>query len=200
MNESSFFLCEDLAFSLKFFLDFFGSILSITTAILAAHYHRATWIVSLFAIFINGSLYFHEKIWGHFFLDIFYACSALYGWQHWKKHPTPQTLSLQQKLLMIPSIGIITIIFYLALSLLGGHMVLFDAFGTSCALFAQILTALAYCEAWPLWLLHDAMNLLVDIGRNLNFHFYKELFYFALAFYGFLKWKGFVHTLKPNTQ
>lgn len=200
MDDLSCFLAASTSLSLKVLLDFLGSLLSVTTAVLAAHYHRATWIFSLLAITINGCLYFHEKIWGHFFLDIFYACTALYGWNHWQKQDKPKALSFSDRIKVSAALALSTLLLLAALRLLAGHMVIVDAFGTSCALFAQILTALAYVEAWPLWLVHDFMNLIVDINRNLTFHFYKELFYFALAFYGFFKWKRLKKPLTSNAQ
>ena len=187
-------------------LDFFGSVLSLATVYLASIYHRSTWVVAMSAILINGSMYFQYQVWGHFFLDIFYAFSSLYGWRSWKSQNTPrfllQTSPFKGLCLIILLIVSSTFLKHLLLSA-GGQASFYDAIGTTCALAAQILTCLSYCESWPLWVIHDMMNLAIDLDRNLPFHALKECLYLALAFKGWIHWTQLIkepNVIKPSAN
>ena len=169
-------------------LDLIGSLLSLSTVYLATQYHRSTWVIAILAILVNGTLYFQQKVWGHFTLDIFYAISSLYGWHHWKKQTSPRTMSLEKLIVVLFILFIGTACLSVILVHLKGNAVAFDAFGTCCALCAQILTCLSYCESWPLWIAHDLMNLAIDFDRGLVFHAIKECAYLWLGYRGWKKW------------
>lgn len=170
-------------------LDLLGSCLSLLTVYLATQLHRYTWACAFAAIFVNANLYLDQQIWGHFFLDIFYALAAIFGWHHWKDAPTPKKLSRSGIVLIVICLITGTIFFGASLSTLRGNAIAFDAFGTTCAIIAQVLTCLAYCESWPLWVAHDLMNLAIDIDRALWFHAGKELIYLLLAYTGWKSWE-----------
>ena len=173
-------------------LDLTGSLLSLLTVYLATNYHRSTWLVALCAICVNGSLYFQQHVWGHFSLDIFYAISSLYGWHHWKKQATPRTMSLEQMIVALVFLFISTAVMSICLIVFKGNAIAFDALGTCSALLAQILTCLSFCESWPLWVMHDLMNLAIDFDRNLFFHAIKECIYLWLAYRGWKKWHNLI--------
>lgn len=176
--------------SITLILDLVGSCLSLLTVYLATKLHRYTWSCALAAIFVNAYLYLDQQVWGHFFLDLFYAIAAIFGWHHWKRTPKPKKLSNKGVLIVLISLFIGTTFCSTTLISLQGHAIAFDAFGTSCAIMAQILTCFAYCESWPLWLTHDLMNLAIDIDRSLWFHAGKEIIYLFLAYSGWKNWEN----------
>lgn len=171
------------------FLDLFGSLLSFLTAYLASIFHRSTWGVSLCAIAVNATLYASHEIWGHFILDIFYAWCCFYGWQSWKVRVAPRSLSFKSRLLSLVIVGICSFIAYHLLTFIQGRVVLIDALGTSCALMAQLLTTMAYVESWPLWFIHDLMNLIIDIDRAWPYHALKDAMYLLIAIRGWRIWR-----------
>ena len=165
-----------------------GNCFSLLTVYFASKFHRFTWVCALIAITINGSLYYDQSIWGHFLLDIFYAVTSIIGWQHWNSSPKPKRLSLEKSIAVVLGLFLLTFFLSAALISLQGNAIAFDAFGTSCAIIAQLLTCFAYCESWSLWVLHDIMNLAIDVNRQLWFHGCKEVIYLYLAYQGWKKW------------
>lgn len=175
-----------------FNLDFFGSLLSLTTVYLASIYHRSTWLVAFSAIIFNGTLYYQHQVWGHFFLDIFYAFSSLYGWSSWKKQKSPRFLFRESPLRAAALLSFVFLGSLVLKDLLlqaGGQASFYDSIGTVCAFAAQILTCLSYCESWIFWVIHDMMNLAIDFDRQLPFHAVKECLYLILALKGWICWQ-----------
>lgn len=188
------------------FYDLLGACCSLLSTYYFIKLDHKAWPISLFAICINGWLYWTKGIYAEMMLEAVYFLSINYGWYQWRnsaKNPHHQPkllnqLSLKQwaGLLVILSCTFL-LIYMLLLKFTHSSVAFLDALTTSLSLVAQWLMCHKIIATWILWFITDALYAVMYLNKNLPFHCGLMIIYTGLAISGYLAWARYS---KPQTS
>jgi len=175
-------------------IEIFGVILSILGVVFTAQKKMIAWYINIVASLVYGYIFYTANLYADAELQIFFIASAVYGIFQWNKSKGNwQASSSSLKSLLL---GLIISI--VAGTLLGKFHATytqnvsfpyFDGILTAGSIWATYLAAHQKRENWMIWIVIDAMYVVM--------YFYKDLYLTAglyglfvlLAWRGLFKWK-----------
>jgi nicotinamide mononucleotide transporter len=153
------------------------------------------WPIGIFSVILAAAVYFENRLYAEFGLQIFYAGSGFYGWILWSKGyaaPSSDVSKINRGTLlsgicMAAAIGLF----------LGWYLEHFtpadfpypDSVIAGFSLVGQIWLARKYLENWILWMLVNVASILLYIQKELWFFSCLYLVLLVLAVKGYLDWK-----------
>jgi nicotinamide mononucleotide transporter len=201
-----FFDISDTAFSIIgypiSYVELIGTMFGLISVYYASKANILTWstgIVNEVFLFI---LFFQVHLYADTFLQVYFFIVTIYGWYNWN------TSTVENKIAVISTKArwLITIII-IAGSLLSGllikniHLYLpnyfkvaaaypfTDSFVMVLSIVATVLLAKKKIENWHLWILVDAICIILYFKKGVYFLSLEYLIFFGLASYGLYHWK-----------
>ena len=201
-----FFDIENTAFSIIgypiSYVELIGTVFGLISVYYASKANILTWstgIVNEVFLFI---LFFQVHLYADMFLQVYFFIVTIYGWYNWN------TSTVENKIAVISTKArwLITIII-IAGSLLTGllikniHLYLpnyfkvaaaypfTDSFVMVLSIVATALLAKKRIENWHLWILVDAICIILYFKKGVYFLSLEYLIFFGLASYGLYQWK-----------
>lgn len=201
-----FFDIENTAFSIIgypiSYVELIGTMFGLISVYYASKANILTWstgIVNEVFLFI---LFFQVHLYADMFLQVYFFIVTIYGWYNWN------TSTVENKIAVINTKArwLITIIIIVG-SLLSGllikniHLYLpnyfkvtaaypfTDSFVMVLSIVATALLAKKRIENWHLWILVDAICIILYFKKGVYFLSLEYLIFFGLASYGLYQWK-----------
>ncbi len=201
-----FFDIENTAFSIISYpisyVELIGTVFGLISVYYASKANILTWstgIVNEVFLFI---LFFQVHLYADMFLQVYFFIVTIYGWYNWN------TSTVENKIAVISTKArwLITIII-IAGSLLSGllikniHLYLpnyfkvaaaypfTDSFVMVLSIVATVLLAKKKIENWHLWILVDAICIILYFKKGVYFLSLEYLIFLGLASYGLYHWK-----------
>lgn len=184
------------------YVELIGTVFGLISVYYASKANILTWstgIVNEVFLFI---LFFQVHLYADMFLQVYFFIVTIYGWYNWN------TSTVENKIAVISTKArwLITIII-IAGSLLSGllikniHLYLpnyfkvaaaypfTDSFVMILSIVATVLLAKKRIENWHLWILTDAVCIVLYFKKGVYFLSLEYLIFFGLASYGLYQWK-----------
>lgn len=162
------------------------------------------WPMGIFSVILAAAVYFENRLYAEFGLQIFYAASGFYGWILWSKRgaaPTSDVSRINKASLLSGLSTAATIGLFLGWYLEHFTAADFpypDSLITGFSLVGQIWLARKYLENWILWMLVNVASVLLYIQKELWFFSCLYLVLLLLAVKGYLDWKKKLLTHSAN--
>lgn len=129
---------------------------------------------------INTILYaiisYEAKYYGEVMLNAFYFFPLqFYGFYVWSKHMNTETHEVEKRrmttrgrILLAVAITVATIAYGILLKILGGELPFVDSLSTVISVFTMILSIYMYMEQWFLWIVVDAVTVVMWLVAFMN--------------------------------
>ena len=184
------------------YVELIGTVFGLISVYFASRANILTWstgIVNEVFLFI---LFFQVHLYADMFLQVYFFVVTIYGWYNWS------TPIVENKISSIHSKARwITLFLIVAASLLTGFLIknihlylphyfkvaaaypFTDSFIMILSITATILLAKKMIENWVLWILADAICMVLYFKKEVYFLSLEYLIFLGLALYGFFHWK-----------
>ena len=137
-----------------------------------------------------------SKYYGEVMLNAFYYLPTQFvGLYFWNKHYNKQSETVKSKKMSLPFIGISVVViglciwgYRLVLVWLGGHATWLDSTSTAFSLVANALMVLRYREQWVLWIVVDAITVLLWVLSGDPIQITMWAVFLLNACYGLYTW------------
>ncbi len=137
-----------------------------------------------------------NKYYGEVMLNaLYYLPSQFIGYYLWNKHMNKDTnkvegnkLNITKSILLVGVCTIGIILYKEVLDLLGGNGTLLDSASTTISIFANLLMMLRYREQWLLWIIIDAITVVMWVMAGDFIMVTMWSVYLINAFYGYYNW------------
>ena len=129
----------------------------------------SAYLFGLVNVVLYAYISFQAKYYGEVMLNVlYYFPMQFYGLYVWKKHMNQETHEVQKRnmskkswLLVLLGVAVSTIVYGFILRQLGGALPFVDALSTVISVFAMIISIHMYVEQWLLWLIVDAVSVVM---------------------------------------
>ncbi|RFZ92484.1 nicotinamide riboside transporter PnuC [Mucilaginibacter conchicola] len=184
------------------FVELIGTLFGLISVWFASRANILTWgtgIVNEVFLFI---LFFQVQLYADMFLQVYFFVVTIYGWYNWKAKPDAGSITvLNSKQRWLTGIVI------LASSVIAGFLIqnihrylpqyfkiqaaypYTDSFVMVLSIVAIVLLAMKKIENWVLWILTDAICVVLYIKKGVYFLSLEYFIFFGLASYGLYQWK-----------
>ncbi len=177
-------------------IDSIAAISGILCVVLCAKGKKSQYIWGLLNVIGYIIIAFINKYYGEVMLNaIYYLPSQFVGYYLWNKHQDKKTnkvkgkkLSLKNSIILILLCAIGILGYKYILDLLGGNSTLLDSASTVISVIANSLMLLRYREQWLLWIIIDAITVVMWILAGDFIMVTMWLVYLINAFYGYYNW------------
>ena len=166
---------------------------------------RSLWAfpVGLAAVAVQGVLFWRIQLFAEAKVQVFYAVGLAYGWWHWVKHKgnapeLPVTVLRWRSRALYAAAGVIGTVLWA--EYLRRHTSAVapyrDAFLASFGIVAQLMQARKNIDNWPVWVLVNAVAVIVylQLGHALAYTAFLYAIYLGLAFAGWREWSRVLRT------
>lgn len=175
-------------------LEIIGVILSVLGVVFTAQKKMIAWYINILASLVYGYIFYEANLYADAELQVFFIGSAIYGIFQWSKNQKNwQATHTQFKYL---AIGFI-------LTLISGSLLgyfhqqftqnvsfpYFDGILTAASIWATYLAAHQKRENWIIWMVIDALYVLMYIYKDLYLTAGLYGLFVVLAWRGLFKWK-----------
>lgn len=139
-------------------LEFLAFVSSVVGVALGVFGPRKTWYWWNVSSLLYSLLFFQEKYYASALLQFVFIAGGIWGWFGWgKEGAKPAKLNNRDRLIWGVGYLIAWFTLYPLLKKIGAAASLTDAFGFVGSCIAQLLMVVEKFEAWPLWLIVDAV-------------------------------------------
>lgn len=167
--------------------------------VLSVKGYRSNFIFSILSTAAFAYIAWYNQFYGNMALSIFYYIPcALIGFHLWGKHSNKnheveaRKLTPTQIILVVIAIIISTIVLKLCLDVVGGASTILDSATVTISLVANFLVILRYREQWLIWLLADAIQLVMWTATNDPAMLTMRILYPLSAIYGYIYWRKLI--------
>jgi nicotinamide mononucleotide transporter len=193
-------------FLAEHWIELAGTILAFFYLILSIRENIWLWPVGFFTSAFYLIVFFRSRLYADMALQGYYLVVSVYGWFHWsgnanasvKQGTELKTTSVKPSQYGLFAVAILVILgfIYLMLKVVPGwlnlppsDLPLGDAFTTAASLVATWMLARKLLENWLLWVVIDAMSMVMYIYKGLYITSALFLVYTLMAVVGYIKWK-----------
>jgi nicotinamide mononucleotide transporter len=184
------------------YLELFATIFGLVSVYFAAKENILTWPTGIINEFGFFCLFFQVGLYANMLLQVIFFIVTLYGWYHWRKIKSENSVVNIQRLQLIwlvISIIVGTCIFNFLVSHL--HVLLpaiikqpaaqsiMDSLVAVTSIAATYLMAKKILFAWMLWILVDLMSIGLFASQQLYLVAIEYCIFMILAFYGYSRWR-----------
>lgn len=175
-------------------LDMVGSTASLLSTYYFIRLNSKAWIISLFAICINGWLFWQKGIYAEMVLECCYFLTTCYGWFLWRHVPAHidrriTYLSPKHWLMLVITVFSLFLLIRTLLSTFTlSTVATLDALTTALSLAAQWLMCHKVIATWVVWLVTDAIYTYLYLQKDIPFHALLMLIYIGFAMTGYYSW------------
>lgn len=184
------------------YVELIGTLFGLISVYFASRANILTWstgIVNEAFLFI---LFFQVHLYADMFLQVYFFIVTIYGWYNWKTKPVRHSITAMS----VNWRWLITIIIIIG-SLLSGLLIknihlyvptyfkiaaaypFTDSLVMVLSIIATVMLARKKIENWYLWILVDAICVILYIKKSVYFLSLEYLVFLGLASYGLYQWK-----------
>ncbi|MGQ1947973.1 nicotinamide riboside transporter PnuC [Geofilum sp. OHC36d9] len=193
-------------FLTEHWIELVGTIFAFFYLILSIRENIWMWPVGFLSSAFYLIVFFRSRLYADMALQGYYLIVSVYGWFHWlgnamtsvKSETELKTTSVKvsQYWIFAASIFVILGLIYVVLKVVPrwlnlppSDLPLGDAFTTAASLVATWMLARKLLENWLLWVVIDAMSMVMYIYKGLYITSALFLVYTLMAVVGYVKWK-----------
>lgn len=193
-------------FLAEHWIELAGTIFAFFYLILSIRENIWLWPVGFLTSAFYLVVFFRSRLYADMALQGYYLIVSVYGWFHWlgntnasvKQGTELKTTSVKpsQYWVFLVAVFVILGFIYLVLKVVPGwlnlppsDLPLGDAFTTAASLVATWMLARKLLENWLLWVVIDAMSMVMYIYKGLYITSALFLVYTLMAVVGYVKWK-----------
>lgn len=177
-------------------IDGIAAISGIFCVVLCAKGKKSQYIWGLFNVIGYVIIAWINKYYGEVMLNaLYYLPSQFVGYYLWNKHMNNETDDVEgKKLTFLSSVILVVIIticifgYKLVLDMLGGTGTLLDSASTVTSVVANALMMMRYREQWLLWIIIDAITVVMWLLVEDFIMVTMWAVYLINAFYGYYNW------------
>jgi len=184
------------------YVELIGTVFGLISVYFASRANILTWstgIVNEAFLFI---LFFQVHLYADMFLQVYFFIVTIYGWYNWKTKPVNNSITVISRKTRWPLVASIV-----AGSLLSGIIIknihlymptyfktaaaypFIDSFVMVLSIVATVLLAQKKIENWYLWILVDAICVVLYVKKAVYFLSLEYLIFLVLASYGLFQWR-----------
>ena len=148
------------------------------------------------SVLFSASIYFKGDIYANAGINVFYFIMNIYGWYNWlrktdgDKHIMITACSRKEMQFYVVLIIVIFFsLWYLLNKMPYNQYAVYDAFTSSLYVIAMWLMARKKIQHWPLWIIGDAVMIMLCIFLKWYFLGFQYLVYTVIASLGWMEWK-----------
>lgn len=143
-------------------------------------------------------IFFVSKFYADMGLQFYYLAISIYGWWHWlyggkaeAKDSLPVIrVDLKTVMILVPiTIAIFGLIAFILVRYTDSPVPYGDAFTTALSITATWMLARKILDMWWLWMIVNAVSLVLYIYKGLYPTSVLFLFYFSMSILGYLQWR-----------
>ena len=177
-------------------VDAIAAISGILCVVLCAKGKKSQYIWGLLNIIGYVIIAWINKYYGEVMLNaLYYLPSQFIGYYIWNKHMNKENdkvegnkLNLKKSILLVVVCIVGILLYKELLDLLGGNGTLLDSASTTISIFANLLMMLRYREQWLLWIIIDAITVVMWLIAKDFIMVTMWSVYLINAFYGYYNW------------
>jgi nicotinamide mononucleotide transporter len=185
-----------------------GSILGILYVFLSIKQNILTWLMGLLASLLYIYVFFVSKFYADMSLQVYYVWISIYGWLLWSKgkqtNEGRKVLAVsrlsKQMLFRLAAVSMVlwVLIFFILKHLTDSPVPVGDSFTTAFSIVATYMLARKILEHWLVWIVVDAVSLLLYIWKGLYPTSVMFGVYTIAAVWGFIEWKKTINNTPAN--
>lgn len=183
--------------SLLEILGFFTGIIGVYLTIKRSPF---CWPISALNVMLYGVIFYDAKLYADMGLQGVFLVFSVYGWYAWTKGsenylPDSSPLQVKQSTIKEVSFGFLitipmaVILGYILKNQTNADYPHIDSMLASLSIFAQILQTRKRLENWYIWIVVDAVYILIYISKDLYLSAILYAVFLALAIQGIIEWK-----------
>ena len=180
--------------SLLEILGFFTGIIGVYLTIKRSPF---CWPISALNVMLYGVIFYDAKLYADMGLQGVFLVFSVYGWYAWTKGsenylPDSSPLQVKQSTIKEIAVGLlitIPIAIILGYILKNADYPHIDSMLASLSIFAQILQTRKRLENWYIWIVVDAVYILIYVSKDLYLSAILYAVFLALAIQGIIEWK-----------
>ena len=160
------------------------------------------WVVGVITPIIYIYIFFVSKFYAVMGINIYYLLASIYGWYHWKKNDTGESvfqitrLPLQLVwLLFIIFIGLFSSIAWILLHVTDSPVPYGDSFISALSIVAMWMLTHKYAEQWLIWFVVNAVSAGLYFWMDLYPTGMLFIIYAIVSVFGYLKWKEMANNM-----
>ena len=158
------------------------------------------WPISALNVMLYGVIFYDAKLYADMGLQGVFLVFSVYGWYAWTKGsenylPDSSPLQVKQSTIKEVSFGILitipiaVILGYMLKNQTNADFPYIDSMLASLSIFAQILQTRKRLENWYIWILVDAVYILIYVSKDLYLSAILYAVFLALAIQGAIEWR-----------
>lgn len=155
------------------------------------------WPLTIIASALYAWLFYASKLYGEAGVNIFFAITAIWGWQQWLRGYRKGS-GAPLRIVRLPISGIVlTALAWAALWLAFAYLLRAitdsdvpwaDGFVTAGSVVGTVLLARKFIANWPVWLIVNAASVLLFVHKGLQLTVVLYGIFFLLAIWGWAGW------------
>lgn len=177
-------------------VDAIAAISGILCVVLCAKGKKTQYIWGLINVIGYVIIAWINKYYGEVMLNaLYYLPSQFIGYYLWNKHINKENdkvegnkLNIKKSILLVLLCLIGIVLYKEVLDILGGNKTLLDSASTTISIFANLLMMLRYREQWLLWIIIDAITVVMWFIAKDFIMVTMWSVYLVNAFYGYYNW------------
>lgn len=185
-------------------LEVCASLLGLIAVWLTVRQNPWCWPIGLVMVVLYAWVFFQAKLYSNALLQCVYAALQLYGWWHWTRGERPDerlqvsSLNLRQTASGL-ALGVFgsAVLGLLMMSYTDASAPWQDATLCAFSLVAQLWMAKKRLQCWALWILLDALFVVLFIDQALYLTAALYALFTLLACHGWLTWRRELATARP---
>ncbi len=173
-------------------IEILGVVTGIAAVYLLYKNNINTWPVGFINIVCFMWMFWKQKLYGDFIVQLIFLTTGIWGWANWNKSTLkiPDKLTNQKRAIWI-TLTILTTPFttYYLKKYTDCSYPIAEATILTVSIFAQCLTALRKIENWYWWLIADLIMIIVYAKKELYITSIYAVLIFGIGILGILSWK-----------
>jgi len=184
------------------YVELIGTLFGLISVYFASKANILTWSTGIVNEIFLFLLFFQVHLYADMFLQVYFFVVTIYGWYNWN------TTTVENKIAAISSTARwLTAVIIIIVSLVSGffikniHLYLHDYFKIAAtypftdsfvmvlSIVATVLLAKKKIENWHIWILVDAICVILYFKKGIYFLSLEYLIFLGLASYGLYNWK-----------
>ena len=155
------------------------------------------WVVGMLMPCVHCILYYKSGLYADSAMQAYYIVAGLYGLGVWlagrKRTEKPLKIANRPVRLVVPLVLIYTVlhaaIYFVLVRFTDSSVPFWDAMTTAMSMVAMWLLSRKYIEQWLVWLVVDAVTVVLYIYKGIPFTAGLYMLYTSLAVVGYLRWR-----------
>lgn len=177
-------------------VELFGSLSGLLYIWFSLRHSIWLWPVGFFSSAAFVLVFYSTSLYADMTLQVYYCVASIYGWLHWKYGKNARQhdvlpifkLKVYQWLLVIFTIGILTLIYQPIGIYFQASYPIIDGFITAGSIVATYLLARKILDQWLIWIVVDALSVVLLVIKHKYMAAGLMFIYTILAIFGYFKW------------